>query len=208
MTTLYLIRHGATEANLRRPYWLQGQGRDEPLAALGLRQAERVRDLLAPLQIAAFCSSPLQRARRTAEVVADGRPLEIVPTLQEGDVGRWEGRTYEEIERNDAAAFRAFQEDPARHGYPEGETFAQILERVLPALADLAARHEGQAVAVVTHQIVCRVYLGHLLGLPAANIRKLKTANGGISVVAYDQGQATAQTVNATFHLEGVMTPP
>jgi broad specificity phosphatase PhoE len=207
MTTLYLIRHGATQANLQRPFLLQGQRRDNPLADPGARQAERVRDLLRPLGLAAIYSSPLKRALATADILADGAPVTVLDALTEGDVGRWDGKSYEQIEREDAEAYRQFLADPAGHGYPEGENFNQILGRVAPALAQVAAAHEGAAIAVVTHQIVCRVYLGHLLGVAAPETRKLKMANGGISIVQFDRGAALVHTFNSAFHLAGVATP-
>lgn len=209
MTTLYLIRHGATEANLRRPYWLQGQGRDEPLAELGRRQAERVRDLFRDVPLAAVFSSPLKRAWGTAEMLVNGHglPLRTADALKEGHVGRWEGKTYEQIQTEDAEAYRLFEEDPEALGYPEGETYHAIYQRVAPALAQIAAAHDGQAVAVVTHQIVCRVYLSRLLGMSGRSCRKLRKANGGVSVVQFHQGEPEVQTINATLHLEGVATP-
>ncbi len=208
MTTLYLIRHGATEANLKRPYVLQGQGIDMPLAELGVKQAQRVAELMRPLGPTAIYASPLQRARQTAESIAESQPVRIQPDLTEGNVGRWEGRSYEQIEKEDAEAYRLFQLDPARNGYPGGETFGQILSRTAAAFAQIAASHAGEAVAVVTHQIVCRVYLASLLGLTPAQARKLKTANGGVSVVTFENGAASVATLNAAFHLVGVATPP
>jgi len=91
-TYLYLIRHGATEANLARPPRLQGRRHDPPLARLGVRQAEATRDFLAIRPLDHCYCSPLLRAVQTAAIVAaphglSPRPLEA---LTECDVGRWE----------------------------------------------------------------------------------------------------------------------
>ncbi len=203
MTTLYIVRHGATRANLARPYWLQGQGRDEPLIPLGMRQAEQARDQLKDKRIAAVYSSPMLRARDTAQIIASahGHQVRLEPELKEGHVGRWEGRTWEEIQSNEPEAFQAFQDDPGLHGYPEGENFQQVAERVIPVMRRLAQQHEGQSIVVVTHQIVTRVFLGHLLDLPARRTRQIKLANGGISVVAGSAGRMQLVTLNAALHL-------
>src|SRR5438552_3915423 len=69
-TTLYLLRHGATEANLARPARLQGRKHNPPLAPLGERQAALTRDLLAVRPIDFCYCSPLLRAVQTAEIIA------------------------------------------------------------------------------------------------------------------------------------------
>lgn len=207
MTTLYLIRHGATQANLERPFVLQGQRRDNPLAPLGIKQAERARDLLQPVNLAAIYSSPLKRAFETAKIAASHRPVHVIEALIEGDVGRWDGKTYEQIERDDAEAYRLFKLDPVENGYPEGENFHQILARVVPAFAALAAKHEGHAFAVFSHQIVCRAFLGQLLDVPSGSQRRLKVANGGVSIVQFERSVLSVATFNSTFHLAGVETP-
>src|SRR5438067_4219370 len=92
-TVLYLLRHGATEANLATPPRLQGRRHNPPLARLGVRQAEATRDFLAIRPIEFCYSSPLRRAEQTAAIVA--APHRLTPTaleaLTECEVGQWEG---------------------------------------------------------------------------------------------------------------------
>src|SRR4051794_37077927 len=90
-TTLYLIRHGATEANLASPARLQGRRQDPPLARLGVRQAEATRALLAICPLDACYCSPLSRAVQTAAIVAEPHGLTPQPlaALTECDVGLW-----------------------------------------------------------------------------------------------------------------------
>src|SRR6187200_2830632 len=80
-TTLYLIRHGATEANLATPPRLQGRKHNPPLARLGVRQAEATRDFLAIRPLDACYTSPLLRAAQTAAIVA--APHRLVPATME-----------------------------------------------------------------------------------------------------------------------------
>src|SRR5580658_5450268 len=98
-TVMYLIRHGATEANLAQPPILQGRRINPPLARLGVRQAEATREFLAIRPIEHCYCSPLVRAVQTAEIVggAHGLTPEAVESLTECDVGRWEGLDWQSI---------------------------------------------------------------------------------------------------------------
>lgn len=203
MTRMFVVRHGATSPNLEKPYRLQGRGIDVDLAPQGVEQAERVRNALSGQSLQAIYSSPLRRARQTAEIIAAGHNLtvQLVTDLQEGDVGRWEGRTWEDIRAQDAEACERFMANPAEHGYPGGESFQDVAERVTPVFHDILQRHQGQTVLVVSHQIVCRVYLAGLLGLAPGHARRVKLANGGLSVVRLEEGQPELWTLNSTLHL-------
>ena len=205
-TVLYLIRHGATEANLARPYRLQGRRSDPPLARLGVRQAEATRDFLAIRPIDACFCSPLLRAVQTAAVVAAPHGLTPVPleALAECDVGRWEGLDWPAVRALDADAHRRFHEDPAEFGYPGGESFRMVHDRAAPAIEELLRRHAGEAVLVVAHHVVNRTYLSGLLGLPLRQAKQVVLDNCGISVVVRDGDATTVGTLNAAFHLQGV----
>src|SRR5262245_8362180 len=98
-TVLYLIRHGATEANLARAPVLQGRRYNPPLAPVGVRQAEATRDFLAIRPIECCYSSPLLRALQTAAIVAAPHGLTPTPldALTECDVGAWEGLDWQTI---------------------------------------------------------------------------------------------------------------
>jgi broad specificity phosphatase PhoE len=205
-TVLYLIRHGATEANLASPPRLQGRRSDPPLTQLGVRQAEATRDFLAVRPIEHCYCSPLLRAVQTAAIVAAPhgaapRPLEA---LTECDVGDWEGLDWGTIRARHPDAHRRFHADPAAFGYPGGESFRAVHERVGPALDGLLRAHPGESLLVVAHHVVNRTYLAGLLGLPAARARAVALDNCGISVVVRDGGAATVATLNAAFHLQGV----
>jgi broad specificity phosphatase PhoE len=205
-TVLYLIRHGATEANLARPARIQGRRHDPPLAPLGVRQAEATRDFLAIRPVDHCYTSPLLRAAQTAAIVAaphglSPRPLEA---LLEADAGDWEGLDWQTVRARDAEGFRRFHANPARFGYPGGESFADVHGRVAPALDDLLLRHAGEAVLVVAHHVVNRTYLAALLGLGPEQARQVTLDNCGISVVVRDGDGVGVATLNAAFHLQGV----
>lgn len=200
---IYLVRHGATAHNLLNPPRMQGRHIDEPLAVLGRRQAEAAAHALAGEPLAAVYTSPLQRAAQTAEAIAASHGLkpQAVEDLAEADVGRWEDRSWDEIEANDTAAYRAFREDPVAHGYPEGENLAEVTSRVAQAIDKIADQHRGQRIAVVAHSVVNRLYLGELLSVPTALRRRLPQDNCGISQVVYYDQKRRPITINAIGHL-------
>lgn len=202
-TTLYLMRHGATAANLAKPYLLQGRGIDGPLADEGVRQAKRTRELFACRPLACIYSSPLYRAVQTANIIAENRSLDVrvASGLTECDVGRWENKTWEEIRRCDGDLLDRFLADPFTHGYPEGENLAQVHERAAPVLNEILRRHRGESILVVGHQVVNRAYLSRLLGLPSGQVRRIKLDNCGVSVLVEEDEQIQVATLNATFHL-------
>jgi broad specificity phosphatase PhoE len=205
-TVLYLIRHGATEANLARPARLQGRQHNPALASLGVRQAEATRDFLAVWPIDHCYCSPLLRAVRTAEIVAAPHGLTPFPleALTECDIGRWEGLDWQMIRTRDAEAYRRFMANPAADGYPGGESFADVYQRVAAALERLWTNHVGQAILVVGHHIVNRTYLAGVLGLGPDKARQVKLDNCGISVLFREGSETTVGTLNAAFHLHGV----
>ena len=112
-TTVYLIRHAATAANLAIPNRLQGRRTDPPLAPFGICQAEATRDLLAGRRIHACYSSPLRRALETANVIAAPHRLIPMPVadLIECDIGEWEGLDWETIKIRDAEIYRRYMAD-------------------------------------------------------------------------------------------------
>lgn len=205
-TTMYLLRHGATEANLAEPYRLQGRKSDPSLARLGVRQAEATRDFLAIRPIDHCYCSPMLRAVQTASIVAAPHGLSPEPLVEliECDVGRWEGLDWQAIRYLDAEAYQRFHANPVEQGYPGGETFADVHRRVVDVLDGLLLRHAGQAILVVAHHVVNRVYLAGLLGLSLEQARGVNLSNCGISVIVREHDKTSVCTLNAAFHLQGM----
>jgi broad specificity phosphatase PhoE len=127
-----------------------------------------------------------------------------VAELIECDVGRWEGIDWLTIRTSDAEAYERYMANPAKHGYPGGETFAEVQERANAAIEDLLIRHEGKGILVVAHHVVNRIYLAQLLGLPIAQARRVSLDNCGISIVMREGSRTWVNTLNASFHLQGV----
>ena len=202
-TWMYLLRHGATENNVAQPPRLQGRRTDMPLSAAGRIQAGQAAELLRSRPIAAIYSSPLKRAWQTAEQIAAplDLPIHVLEAITEIDVGQWEGRDWGEIERSEPEAFRRFIDDPGKWPYVGGESMGQVQERVVPALDGLLAQQAGQSIVVVSHNVVNRCYVAHLMGLPLKRARSISQDNCGINIIRRRGETASLITLNAAFHL-------
>jgi len=205
VSVLYLIRHGATESNESKPPRLQGRGIDGPLSAEGRRQAAAMAQWLASRGIDAVYSSPLCRARQTAEELARRCKLlapgvRIVEELIEADVGAWEGLSWEEVEGRDPEAYRLFTTDASIHPYLGGENFTQVLARTLPAMDRIMAENAGRRVAVVAHNVVNRAYLAHWMNIPLRLYRSIPQDNCGVNVLRFTDGKAKIVTINAVWY--------
>jgi broad specificity phosphatase PhoE len=199
-----LIRHGATGNNLLNPPRLQGQRSNEGLSATGMTQAEVTARLLAPRPIAACYSSPLLRARQTCEIIARQHTLAVteVQELIECDVGDWENHTWPEIQRDEPEAYRQFTENPSVFGYRGGENLQQVQDRAMPVIEKLMTRHLGEAIVVVSHNVVNRVVIGHLLGIPMPLRRHIPQDNCAVNVLRSRGGLIRPVSINAVFHLQ------
>jgi broad specificity phosphatase PhoE len=200
---LYLVRHGATENNRADPPRLQGRRTDPPLSDEGREQARRTGEFLAGCALDAVYSSPLLRARQTARAIAapHGLAAQIVDDLIEVDVGMWEGRSWEEIQKSDAEAYRAFMTDATVNPYLGGENLQTVLARAGPALEKLMQENLGRLIAVVAHNVVNRAYLAQLMGMPLARYRSIPQDNCGVTLLRYRKARAKAVTINGVFHL-------
>jgi probable phosphoglycerate mutase len=158
---ILLARHGETDDNVP-PVRVMGQGRDMPLNDTGRAQAVELAEGVADRGFAALWCSGLQRALETAEIVGARVGLEprVDPRLAETDRGDWEGRTWEEIEAADPAAFRTWRRRPSRFRFPGGESLAEQMDRVVAALVDVTQAGDLPAL-VVCHGGSIRVALCH-----------------------------------------------
>ena len=190
MTTILIARHGQSDWNQEKRW--QGHA-DRPLTERGREQAQALADRLAHIELDAVYSSDLRRARDTAAVVAGSQGLELrqLPDLREVDVGSWSGLTRAEAEERFSEGFARW-----RDGYPgwkDGETYEAMTDRVLGAVDEIAAEHEGGRVLVVSHGGPIRAIHAAALGLDVHAYRRLRPVepNARLSAVCFVDGRLT-----------------
>ncbi len=163
-TQIILVRHGQTDWNLEGRY--QG-GAEVPLNAPGREQAERLAAELSGMRIDALYCSPLGRAVETARAIAVGRGLELHPDrrLREIDLGEWEGMLSSRIAELYPRLHRQWVLDPRPVRPPGGESIREVHDRVIAAVEEMARRHPGGTVCLVTHKVAIVAIRTHFLGL-------------------------------------------
>lgn len=191
MTRLLLIRHGEPEDDARGRCY----GRlDIGLSPTGLATAARLAESLRGVELEQVYVSPCRRAVETADALG-GAPI-VDDRLRELDFGELEGRTYDEIEREQPTLFRQWMETPTLVQFPGGESYADLRERVAAAVNDVVAANAGRIVAVVSHGGVIRAALAVALALPDDRAFALDVGYGRISVVDWFGGTPVVRLVN------------
>jgi probable phosphoglycerate mutase len=147
-TTIFLVRHG--ETNWNRESRFQGHA-DPPLNNLGRAQASELAATLALESFAALYTSPLRRARETAEILGEplGLGARVSDALMEVDVGSWSGLTRAEVQARFPDGFRRWLD--YGHGWDDGETYDDLGLRVVAGLSEIAHSHPDERVLTVTH---------------------------------------------------------
>ena len=185
------MRHAESDWNVENRF--QGLT-DRPLTDLGRKQAERLADELAAARLAAVYTSPLRRARMTAEILAGRHGLEptVAADLREIDVGGWAGLTRAEVESRDPAGFRRWID--GMEGWEGGESYPQMAARVVRAVLAIAEAHPGDPlVLVVTHGGPIRALHAAAAGVDVHTYRRLHRVepNAGVSALAVEKGLIT-----------------
>jgi len=182
---LIIVRHGESEWNRIGRY--QGQC-DAPLSELGLRQADALSERLRNEPLDAIFASPLQRAARTADAIARHHPnvpLTHDAALLEIHHGDWQGLMVDEVVERYAVGLREWREHPTRSQMPNGESFTNILKRVLDFKERLAAEYNDRNVLVSTHDVVVKILVADALGMNMDRINGIWVTNASISVIEY-----------------------
>ena len=202
-TTMLLVRHGSSVLSPERRF--SGRG-DVPLSAEGAEQARKVAARLAGRDgVKAVISSPLRRARRTAEAIAGALGLSVTvdDDLVETDFGDWEGFTFGEVQRGWPDELTAWLASP-QVAPPGGESFEATEERVLRARNRLVAAYPATSVIVVSHVGPVKTLLRTALGAPAETMFRMQIDVASVSEVDwYPDGPATVRLVNDSHHLQG-----
>ncbi len=208
VTWLYLVRHGATEANQRVPYILQGHAIDLPLSPTGEGQARAVAAFLRQFPIGRVFSSSMLRARQTAETIARelGVDVSVAADLQECNVGVWEGLDWGTIRERYPEAHARFIENPAEVPYLGGESYGDVLRRAKPILESLLDHHAGEHIAVVAHNVVNRAVLANLMGLDLRRAPQIVQGNCCVNLIRRRAGRTELVTLNAAFHTGSLAT--
>ncbi len=182
MTTVYIIRHGETDSNIR--HTCVGH-KDVELNENGKKQAEELCARLSNIKLDVIYSSPLSRAIST--ITSYGKaPVIMNYALIERDYGEWDDMTFEEIKASAPEAYKEWIDNWIDYTVPGGESSASVQSRVNDVMDKIIANHKGGSVAVVTHLGTARHIISHLLGLTAEQSWLFTFENARYAVIEID----------------------
>ena len=179
---LILLRHGRTGLSGR----YVGSS-DVPLSEEGRNQIVDLRSGLAAMRIDGLLASPMLRCTETASLLGLGLPVQLDPDLREIDFGRWERKTFAEIEAQDPELVRHWAAGADDFRFPEGETTAGFAARV-EAVKNRLLTSDAQTLLLVSHGGVIRALICALLGLSLDKYLLFQVAKGHYSTMELENG--------------------
>lgn len=195
-TLLFLVRHGETPTT---GTVLPGRAPGLHLSDRGRVQAEGVAERFAGLSISALYSSPLERARETAEPTAARTGLDVTHDdgLLECDFGDWTGAAIADLAA--LPEWQTVQHNPSGFRFPNGESFTQMQARIVGSLEALCSAHAGDVLVCFSHADPIKAAVAHALGTHLDLFQRIVISPGSVSAISFVGGQAPAVLmVNST----------
>ena len=189
MTILYLIRHGETGGNFEGRF--QGIV-DNPLNESGIRQAQMLGMAFSLSQVDVLYTSPLLRARQTAEIIAQMHGLQkltpiVEPGLTELNGGELEGRRFSELREKYPEVIDAMFHRPAALECPGGESMREVSERIVQTIDRLVEQNRGKVIVAVSHGIIISSYIHFASGKPFEEMSNCMVANASVSKFLFNE---------------------
>ena len=199
-TQLIIVRHGQTEWNIRG---IRQGHLDSRLTERGMAQAKALGARLSREKFTALYSSDLGRAVDTAREIANLTGHEILTDgrLRERHLGIFQGLNGDEIAAKYPEERRLMRSQGPGYVIPGGESMVQQVERNISCLSELAAKHQGEQIIVVTHGGVVSGFFRHTLEISLEAPRRFEFVNAGVNVFAHDGGTWVLLTWGDVSHL-------
>lgn len=211
-TRIILVRHGMTDANAKT---LMIGRTDVSLSLMGMQQATALGKRLAREQsIDVVYASPMVRTLQTASKILHFKPVPAFKAtgLIEIDFGSWEGKSHRFIAKNFPDEYICWQETPHLHKMPSGESLVEMQKRVFKTVTNIAKRHPGKTICIVTHGACIRSLMCEFSRYPVSKINKIPWSdNTAISIVDFNPLEKNPYKIithNDHQHLVGNLKPP
>ena len=179
---IIFLRHGQAKNNTERV--LSGRTPGVPLTDKGITQAQQTAELLEHMNISAIYSSPIQRAKHTAEIVGEHNSIDVQidDRLIELDMGKFTGVPYDEIFSSHGNVFLKFYNGELEIAHNGVETFADVKKRVTSIVDEIIEKHPDQTVVLVTHMDPIKAMLSNVVDLSPTNLFELIIANASLNL--------------------------
>ncbi len=207
-TLVLLVRHGRTPTTGQV---LPGRAPGLHLGEEGLAQAETAATRIADLafrgkahhkrrpksRVAAVYASPMERTRETAAPIASavGHRVRSNKGLLEADFGSWTGRKLSEL--NKLPEWQQVQKYPSGFRFPDGESFAEMQQRICGTIQSLVARHPGETIVAVSHADPIKAAVADAMGTHLDLFQRIVVGPCSLSAVLYGRGGPVVLSVNS-----------
>jgi len=201
MTKVLLIRHGETHFNIQKRF----QGfMDSPLTEKGIAQAKLLSERLKNTHIDVIYTSSLGRAVETAALIKGDKDIKIIENdnLREMNLDRMEGYTTDELMISHKEQYHNFWNDPDKFIPDGGETFEELRERISKEISKIVKKHRGQTIAIVSHTVAIKSYIGYIDNLPIAQLWNPPFLHQtSLTVIDYEEGKGSISMYADISHL-------
>ena len=204
MTTLLLIRHGQSVANLENVF---AGHLDKPLTELGLQQARLTAGFIKEnFAVDAVYASDLARAYVTGQATADAFGLTVIPDARLREIygGKWEGANYLTLPDKYPEEFGTWLHNIGKARCPDGESTAELQVRLMEALGSIARENEGRTVAVATHACAIRSVMSYCRDRSVEHMHLVPwVSNASVTVLEVEGENFAIRQAGLEEHLVG-----
>ncbi len=194
---IIFLRHAQAENNTKRI--LAGRTEGVSLTKTGIEQAERISEYLKPLDISAIYSSPIERAKHTAEIVTKNSAIdvELDDRLTEIDMGKFTRMNYDDMFAKYGNIFLKFYENDPVIAEHEVETFPNVQKRILDMVDHVIKKHKNENVILVTHMDPIKSILANVMDLKPKTLFELIIANASFTILTEQERKFSLSAINA-----------
>ncbi len=194
---IIFLRHAQAENNTKRI--LAGRTEGVSLTKTGIQQAERISEYLKPLDISAIYSSPIERAKHTAEIVTKNSAIdvELDERLTEIDMGKFTRMNYDDMFAKYGNIFLKFYENDPVIAEHEVETFPSVQKRILDMVDHVIKKHKNENVILVTHMDPIKSMLANVMDLKPKTLFELIIANASFTILTEQERKFSLSAINA-----------
>lgn len=192
-TRVFFVRHGVTAQTGKVLY---GRTKGLNLTDEGVEQARLLAEHFAPVHVDEIISSPLERAFETAQAIAAGRDIAISTRdeLMDTDVGAWTNLTIKEC--SEFPEWNIVQSSPSQFCFPEGESFADVFDRMANVVRSIVETHKGKNIVITCHRDPIILLLASYLGVHMDLFQRIPCKPASLAEVVFSDGIARVESIN------------